>query len=141
MYPNQGLTVANAGWTKDSRFFVYLTTQSGGHSPWHHPVFLYSRKKHRFYSLDNALAALGHEGDGCVTGELKLHGTCTLVTTASYQGGNFIGLHIANPKRSDWDRQVTINLGWLEKRLTQSMVSSDRKDRADLAEEIRLEGG
>lgn len=40
MYPSQGLTVAEAAWTKDARFFVYQTEESGGHSPWHKPTFL-----------------------------------------------------------------------------------------------------
>src|SRR5258708_3676744 len=54
-YPEQGYSVRKAAWTADSRFFVYQVSNSGGHSPWQNPIYFYSRKRHRFYSLDRAL--------------------------------------------------------------------------------------
>jgi hypothetical protein len=55
-YRGQGYTVRKAAWTADGRFFVYLMDSSGGHGPWHRPISFYSRKRHRFYSLDSAIA-------------------------------------------------------------------------------------
>lgn len=37
---NHGQIVERAAWTPDSRFFVFVTTSSGGHSPWQHWTFV-----------------------------------------------------------------------------------------------------
>ena len=48
-----GEGVAHAAWTPDSRFFVFNTSFSGGHMPWHGPAYLYVRRKNRFRRLDD----------------------------------------------------------------------------------------
>jgi hypothetical protein len=127
MWP--GLAVAQAAWTKDSRFFVYITELEGGHSPWHHPAFVYSRKRNLFFSLDDALAALGG-GGGPITGDLKLVGESTLVTTGRYDGKSHSGLIAVNTKGDDsGDRNLTIDLRWLEAHLPSFAISTDRKDK------------
>jgi hypothetical protein len=47
-----GYTVLEAAWTPDSRFFVYSTANSGGHSPWHTPMHCFDRRQGAFYYLD-----------------------------------------------------------------------------------------
>jgi hypothetical protein len=90
---DQGFTVKAAAWTPDSRFFVYQVYNSGGHSPWHSPVFFYSRKRNRFYSLDRALEAVG--GDGTITGGIKLRRPSTLLTRTRYDGKSQKGLRVS----------------------------------------------
>jgi ankyrin repeat protein len=128
-YPNQGYTVEKTEWTADSQFFVYNVSQSGGHSPWHNPVFFYSRKRNRFYSLDTALGALGH-GSGTVTGDIELRGRSTLLTKAQYFGKSRKGLRSnVESWQEGVDRGLTIDLRWLESHLTRSAISSDQNDR------------
>jgi hypothetical protein len=50
---NNGRQLAKAAWSKDSRFFVFTTESSGGHSPWHYSSFFYSRSSETFRSLDD----------------------------------------------------------------------------------------
>jgi hypothetical protein len=40
---SHGLSIVRAAWSPDSQFFVFITTSSGGHQPWHSPTFAYSR--------------------------------------------------------------------------------------------------
>jgi hypothetical protein len=40
-------------WTADSRFFVFSTASSGGHSPWHWQTYFYDRGKNVFKELDD----------------------------------------------------------------------------------------
>ena len=51
---NHGQVIERAAWTPDSRFFVFVTTSSGGHSPWHHWTFVWSRRDNKVHSLDDA---------------------------------------------------------------------------------------
>jgi hypothetical protein len=48
-----GRTLAKAAWSKDSRFFLFTTESSGGHSPWHDMAYFYSRASETFRSLDD----------------------------------------------------------------------------------------
>jgi hypothetical protein len=52
---DQGRSVVHSAWTPDSKFFVFSTRSSGGHSPWHSPVYFYSRKKNKFAELDDKI--------------------------------------------------------------------------------------
>jgi hypothetical protein len=120
----QGFTIRKAAWTADSRFFVYIAESSGGHGPWHHPIFFYSRKRHRFYSLDRALAALRH-GDGAITGYLELRSPCTVVTKGRYDGKSKAGLHTSiEAGDASGDKVLEIDLSRLEPRLNSSMEDS-----------------
>src|SRR5438876_8736581 len=46
---NHGECVDHAQWTSDGRFFVYTTSSSGGHQPWHVATYFYSVGRNRFY--------------------------------------------------------------------------------------------
>jgi hypothetical protein len=49
-----GRSVARSDWTPNSRFFVFSTQSSGGHSPWHWQTYFYDRKKNTFRELDDS---------------------------------------------------------------------------------------
>ena len=53
-----GHTVVKSRWTRDSRFFVFSTESSGGHSPWHSPTHVYSRLRGKFFALDGFVGAI-----------------------------------------------------------------------------------
>ena len=130
LFPNQGLTVVEANWTQDSRFFVYTTEESGGHQPWRHPIFFYSRKRHRFFSLDDEI-------DGTITETFKLLPPSTLVVQGRYLGRNTPGIRAKfNPKNPDaGEPLLRISLRWLEGRLTRAALSSDENDKRDRAKD------
>jgi hypothetical protein len=48
--------VVHAAWTPDSQFFIAGTESSGGHQPWSHPIWIYSRAKNKILDL-SALGA------------------------------------------------------------------------------------
>ena len=48
-----GRSVAKSKWTPNSRFFVFSTESSGGHSPWHWQTYFYDHKKNTFRELDD----------------------------------------------------------------------------------------
>lgn len=50
-----GYGVIFAGWTPDSRFFVYSVASSGGHSAWHFPTYVFVRDHRAFFNLDELL--------------------------------------------------------------------------------------
>jgi hypothetical protein len=47
-----GAGIVQAEWTSDSKFFVFNTSLSGGHHPWHTPTYAYSIDEKRLISLD-----------------------------------------------------------------------------------------
>jgi len=48
-----GKVISHYVWTPDSRFFVFTTSSSGGHAPWHFPAFFFDPNKKQFFSLDD----------------------------------------------------------------------------------------
>ena len=48
-----GEGVSYAAWTPDSKFFVFSTSSSGGHQPWHGPAYFYARRQNRVLRLDD----------------------------------------------------------------------------------------
>jgi hypothetical protein len=48
-----GEGVEHAAWTPDSKFFVFNTSSSGGHMPWHGPAYFYGKRENRFRRLDD----------------------------------------------------------------------------------------
>ena len=48
-----GEGVSHAAWTPDSKFFVFSTSSSGGHQPWHGPAYFYARRQNRVLRLDD----------------------------------------------------------------------------------------
>jgi hypothetical protein len=55
---NHGEGVGHAEWTPNGRFFVFTTSSSGGHQPWHVATYFYSLRRNRFYSLDAIVGAI-----------------------------------------------------------------------------------
>jgi hypothetical protein len=50
--------VYHADWTADSQFFVFSVGSSGGHQPWHSPIYFYCRSDSRLRLLDDYLGAI-----------------------------------------------------------------------------------
>jgi len=48
-----GRNVQKSTWSPNSRFFVFSTASSGGHSPWHWQTYLYDRKTNTFKEVDD----------------------------------------------------------------------------------------
>jgi hypothetical protein len=55
---SHGERVEHAEWTADGRFFVFTTSSSGGHQPWHVATYFYSVGRNRFYSVDAIVGAV-----------------------------------------------------------------------------------
>ena len=53
-----GARITKGEWTADSRFFVVMLELSGGHSPWHRPMYFWDRKDGRLYSLDDRVGGI-----------------------------------------------------------------------------------
>jgi hypothetical protein len=47
-----GFGVEKAGWTPNSKYFVYSMSSSGGHQAWHFPTFFYSIDKKKLVGID-----------------------------------------------------------------------------------------
>jgi len=132
-WPNQGLTIVAAVWTKDSRFLVYTTEESGGHQPWRHPIFFYSRRRHRFYSLDDAIGAT-------FTETFTLQAPSTIITHGRYDGPDGRGVRVIGERQPQSSEPLLrVDLRSLEHHLTRAAVSSDAKDRESIAEEKAAE--
>jgi len=69
---NHGEGVDHAEWTSDGQFFVFTTSSSGGHQPWHVTTYFYSVKSNRLYSLDSLV--------GDITSDFTLRGDMLLTT-------------------------------------------------------------
>jgi hypothetical protein len=69
---NHGEGVDHAEWTTDGRFFVFNTSSSGGHQPWHVSTYVYDARTNKLRSLDSIV--------GPITSDFDLRGS-TLVTT------------------------------------------------------------
>lgn len=59
-----GFGVIRAGWTANSKFFVFSVHSSGGQQPWHFPIFIYSVSGRKLLCIDNLF--------GAVTSDFKL---------------------------------------------------------------------
>jgi hypothetical protein len=53
-----GFGVERAGWTPDSKFFVYSTSSSGGHQGWHFPTYFISVTDFKARKLDDYLGLI-----------------------------------------------------------------------------------
>src|SRR5574337_44698 len=53
-----GLVIVRAAWTPDSEFFVFSGGSSGGHQPWHFPMFVYRRATNAIYELDRCVPGI-----------------------------------------------------------------------------------
>jgi hypothetical protein len=52
-----GYYVVRAQWSPDSQFFVYSMSSSGGHSPWSFPIWVFSRERNAFISLNEIIGS------------------------------------------------------------------------------------
>lgn len=48
-----GSGIVRGEWSPDSRFFVFNAEHTGGHQPGHRPLYFYSRRKNKLYSLED----------------------------------------------------------------------------------------
>ena len=53
-----GYAVVQSAWSPNSEYFVFTGESSGGHSPWHSPAFVYSRRTNVLYSLDECVSGI-----------------------------------------------------------------------------------
>ena len=53
-----GEHVDHLEWTAGGRFFVFTTSSSGGHQPWHVATYFYSVGRNQFYSVDAIVGAI-----------------------------------------------------------------------------------
>jgi hypothetical protein len=53
-----GYIVYRADWTADSQFFVFSVGSSGGHQPWHSPIYFYCRSDSRLRLFDDYLGPI-----------------------------------------------------------------------------------
>jgi len=80
-----GAGIVRGQWTSDSRFFVFLTAFSGGHSPLQHPIYFYCRRENTVQMLDPILGndtAVGRDDFAGLTRDFFLVGSNTVVVEA-----------------------------------------------------------
>jgi hypothetical protein len=51
-------SIAHLAWSPDSRFLVFTTDSSGGHSPWHSPALVFSVADKSFHRMDEAIGSV-----------------------------------------------------------------------------------
>jgi hypothetical protein len=55
---DHGMGINRGAWTADSKFFVFNAQASGGHQPWHWPVYFYNRSVNSLRVLDNYIGPI-----------------------------------------------------------------------------------
>jgi hypothetical protein len=53
-----GLVIIGSAWSPDSDYFVLTGESSGGHQPWHSPMFVYSRRTNALHELDTCVSGI-----------------------------------------------------------------------------------
>ena len=53
-----GFGVTNSAWTPDGEFFLFSMQSSGGHQPWHWPIYVYSVRTNTLYELENYIGSI-----------------------------------------------------------------------------------
>jgi hypothetical protein len=51
----QGRLINHIEWSPDSKFLLFTTASSGGHSPWHAAAFLFCTSDHSFRDVEHAI--------------------------------------------------------------------------------------
>lgn len=78
-----GLVIVRSAWSADSGFFVFSGRSSGGHQPWHSPIFVYSRSTNTLYELDTCVSDIA-----VVNPDFELSGPHFVrVTVADFSAG------------------------------------------------------
>jgi len=86
---SNGYYVVNAGWSPDSKFFVYSMSSSGGHGPWQFPMAVYGReaahgsKKDVIVGFSDLI-----NGNPTVSADFKFTGPHTVVAFTWKQPGS-----------------------------------------------------
>ena len=78
-----GYYVVQAKWTRDSQFFVYTLSSSGGHSPWSFPMAVYSRDRNAVIQFSDMI-----DGNPTLSESFSLKDDHTVIAT-TWQDGNF----------------------------------------------------
>jgi hypothetical protein len=68
---NHGAGVDHAEWSSDGQFFLFNTSSTGGHQPWHVATYFYRLKNNKIYSLDSFV--------GPIVSDFRLIGRNTLL--------------------------------------------------------------
>ena len=71
-----GYFVAKAKWTRDSQFFVYSLSSSGGHSPWSFPMEVYSRERNAFIKFSDLI-----NGNPTLSEDFRVKSDHTVIAT------------------------------------------------------------
>lgn len=69
-FDEAGLVPAKVKWTADSKFLVFTTVSSGGHSPWHFTTYVFSVSDKKIVCLDDVIGPV-------VDSDFKLEGSHT----------------------------------------------------------------
>jgi membrane-bound inhibitor of C-type lysozyme len=74
-FDEQGRLPAEVKWTADSKFFVFTTVSSGGHSPWHFTTYAFSVSDKKIVCVDDVIGpvvASDFKLEGAHTGTFKI---------------------------------------------------------------------
>jgi hypothetical protein len=71
-----GYYVVRAKWTRDSQFFVFTLSSSGGHSPWSFPMAVYSRERNAVVKFSDMIG-----GNPTLSEDFRLTGDHTVIAT------------------------------------------------------------
>ena len=91
-----GMAAQYGAWTSDGQFFVFNAQSTGGHQPWHWPVYFYSRRDNKVRNLDIYIGAI-------VAPQFELKGQHSVETRVLEMS-------------SDRGRPITANLARIAKR-------------------------
>ena len=69
-FDEEGRIAAKVKWTEDSKFLVFTTESSGGHSPWHSTTYVFSVSDKKIVCLDDVIGPV-------VDSDFKLEGLHT----------------------------------------------------------------
>jgi hypothetical protein len=69
-FDEEGRVAAKVKWTADSKFLVFTTVSSGGHSPWHFTTYVFSVSDKKIVCLDDVIGPV-------VDSDFKLEGPHT----------------------------------------------------------------
>ena len=83
---NHGEGVGHAEWKADGHLFIFNTSSSGGHQPWHSFTYVYSARTNKFYNLDVSV--------GAITSDFKLQGDVLVTTRLAPAGGKDVPLTV-----------------------------------------------
>jgi len=94
--------VAQAMWTPDSKYIVFTTTSSGGHSPWHDDSFVFSVADKKIVSVDDAVGLV-------VSPELSVQAPHSATFGIGLMGSE--GVDFEHPKKTIVDLSTLFSKG------------------------------